>query len=41
MPIMVDKNDSSKEVEIDIQSKSSNTPIPIVFEKCEGTQDSN
>ena len=38
---MVNKNDSSKEVEIDIQSKSSNTPIPIVFEKCEGTQDSN
>ena len=38
---MVEKNDSSGEVESDIQSKSSNTPIPIVFENCEGTQDSN
>ena len=41
IPIMVEKNDSSGEVESDIQSKSSNTPIPIVFENCEGTQDSN
>ena len=38
---MVEKNDSSKEVESDIQSKSSNTPIPTVFENCEGAQDSN
>ena len=38
---IVEKNDLSKEVESDIQSKSSNTPIPIVFENAEGTQDSN
>ena len=41
IPIMVEKNDSSNEVESDIQSKFSNTPITIVFENCEGTQDSN
>ena len=41
IPIMVERNDSSEEVESDIQSKSSNTTIPIVFENCEGTQDSN
>ena len=39
--IIVEKNDSSEEVEIDIHSKSSNTPIPIVSENCKGTQDSN
>ena len=33
IPIMVQKNDPSEEVESDIQSKSSNTPIPVVFEK--------
>ena len=38
---MVEKNDSSEEVESDIQSKFSNTPIPIVFQNCEGTQNSN
>ena len=38
---MVERNVSSEEVESDIQSKSSNTTIPIVFENCEGTQDSN
>ena len=41
IPIMAEKNYSSEEVESDIQSKSSNTPIPIVFENCEGTKDSN
>ena len=41
IPIMVEKNDSSEEVESDIQSESSNTPIPIVFQNCESTQDSN
>ena len=41
IPIMVERNDSSEEVESDIQSKSSNTTIPIVFENCEGTQDIN
>ena len=39
--IMVEKNDSSEGVESDIQSKSSNTPIPVVLENCEGTRDSN
>ena len=38
---MVEKNDSSKEIKTDTQSKSSNTPIPIVLENCEGTQDNN
>ena len=38
---MVERNDSSEEVESDIQSKSSNTTIPVVFENCEGIQDSN
>ena len=38
---MVEKNDPSEEVESDIQSKFSNTPIPIVFQNCEGTQNSN
>ena len=38
---MVEKNDSSEEAESDIESKSSNTPIPIVFENCECNQDSN
>ena len=41
IPVMVEKNDSSEEVESDILSKSSNTPIPIVFKNCESTQDSN
>ena len=41
IPIMVEKNDSTEEVESDIQSESSNTPIPIVFQNCEGNQDSN
>ena len=38
---MVEKNDSSKEVESDIESKSSNLPFAIVFNNCEGAQDSN
>ena len=41
IPIMVEKNDSSEEVESDIQSKSSDIPIPVVFENREGAQDSN
>ena len=38
---MVERKDSSEEVESDIQFKSSNTTIPVVFENCESTQDSN
>ena len=38
---MVEKNDSSEEVESDIESKSSNTPIPTVFKNCECNQDRN
>ena len=31
IPIMIEKNNSSQEVESDIQTKSSNTPISIFF----------
>ena len=41
IPIMVEKNYSREEVESDIQSKSSNTPIPIMLENWKGTQGSN
>ena len=37
IPVMVEKNDLSEEGKSDIQSKSSNIPIPIVFENCGGT----
>ena len=42
IPIIVERNCSCvEEVESDIHSISSNLPIPILFENCDDTQDSN
>ena len=42
IPIIVERNCSRvEEVESDIHSISSNLPIPILFENCDDTQDSN
>ena len=42
IPIIIDRNGSHvEEVESDIHSVSSNLPIPILFENCDDTQDSN
>ena len=42
IPIIVERNDLHvEEVESDIHSTSINLPIPILFENCDDTHDSN